>query len=246
MRFMGLAAPSDLDLDQNSCRIGGEMRSLFSSALVLCCTVGCASTNVTAFKDPDFAAKQYRHVAAFVVGGSLVIRQDMELRLCAEIAPTTCTPGLTVLPPTRQYTPAESNQIIGASGSDAVLIVSIGADNSQSAIIGYQTFSTAQANGTATTTGTVSTYGNTSTYQGVTQGNATATGQSTTVPIMYFSRVAAGTVALLDAATGKTAWSGEVQTHGRGLLATRDSAFESSSTKEIIGQLRAAGLIAKR
>lgn len=225
------------------------MRSLTACVLpVVACiaAAGCASTKVTAFRDPDFASKQYRHVAAFVVGASLAVRQQMEQRLCSEIAPTPCTPGLSVLPPTRQYTAEESTQLIGATGSDAVLIVSIGAEESQSGVIGYQTFSTAQATGTATTTGAVNTYGNVGTYQGTTQGNASATGQSTTIPIMYFSRVAAGTVALLDAVTGKTAWSGEMQTHGRGLLATKDSAFASSETKEIIGQLRVAGLVAKR
>jgi hypothetical protein len=224
------------------------MRSFaaFFFPVFACAAAGCATTNVTAFKDADFAAKQYHHVAAFVVGGTLEGRQDTELKLCAEIAPTACTPGLSVLPPTRQYTPEESAKLISGSDSDAVLIVSIGSDNSQSAIIGYQTFATAQASGTATTTGTVNTYGNVGTYQGTTQGNALATGQSTTLPIMIHSRVAAGTVTLLDVATGKTAWSGEAHTQGRGRFGTTDSAFESSAAKEIIGQLRASGLVAKR
>jgi hypothetical protein len=221
------------------------MRSLpaFFLAVFACLVASCASTKVTAFRDPEFSGKQYGHVAAFVVGASLSMRQEMELKLCSRIAPTPCTPGLTIAPPTRKYTVEESSELIRASGADSLLIVSLGTDNSQSGIIGYQTFSTAQATGTATTTGTVNTYGSVSTYQGTTQSNANATGQSTTVPIMYFSRAAAGTLTLLDVATGKTAWSGEMQTHGQGMLATQDGAFESSETKEIMGQLRAFGLV---
>jgi hypothetical protein len=222
------------------------MRIIGSILAVAALLTGCASTRVTAFRDPDFADKHYTHVAVFALGAPLALAQDMEGKLCNSMAPTGCTPGLNILPPTRQYSADEVAALIARHGADAILVITMGADRSDSGVIGYQTFSSAQATGSATTTGTVSVYGNAGTYQGTTNGSASATGQSTTIPIMYFSRAAAGTVVMLDAASGKTAWRGEMQTTGHGMLNVTDDAFTSSESKEIAGQLRSAGLIARR
>ncbi len=207
---------------------------------------GCATTNVTAFRDPAFAGRQYSHLAVFVVGTSMAARQDLEQRVCKGIAPTACSPGVSVLPPVRQYGADEMATYLRQSGADAVVVLTVGADESHSGVAGYYSMSNGQATTTANTTGTINSYGNTATYQGTTTANTYATGQTTTIPIMYYSRAAVGMVQLYDVGSGQVAWKGEMQTSGRGMIATSDSSFMGSEASKLADELRSAGLIASR
>src|SRR5690348_15510931 len=144
---------------------------------------GCATTHVTAFRDPAFSGRQYSHLAVFVLGTSLAARQDLEQRICKGVAPTGCSMGVSVLPPVRDYTADEMGAYIHQSGADAVLILTAGADRSHSGVAGYYSLSNGQATTTANTSGTINTYGNTGTYQGTTNAETYSTGQTTTLPI---------------------------------------------------------------
>jgi hypothetical protein len=207
---------------------------------------GCATTHVTAFRDPAFAGRQYNNLAIFVVGTSLSARQELEQRVCERVAPTACSIGVSVLPPVRDYARDEMAEYIRQSGADAVVLLTVGVDRSQSGVAGYYSLSNAQASTTANTTGTINSYGNTATYQGITNANTYATGQTTTIPIMYYSRAAVGDVQLFDVSSGRVAWKGEMQTSGQGMIATSDDAFISSEASKLAEELRSAGLIAGR
>jgi hypothetical protein len=222
-----------------------EMTRLLVLAFTLV-LAGCATTHVTAFRDPAFSGRQYGHLAVFVMGTSLEARQDLEQRICKGIAPTGCSTGVSVLPPVRDYTSDEMGTYILRSGADAVLIFTAGADKSNSGIAGYYSLSNGQATTTGNTSGTINAYGNTATYQGTTTANTYATGQTTTIPIMYYSRAAVGEVQLFDVNAGSVAWKGEMQTSGRGVIATSDDAFVSSEASKLADELRSAGLIAHR
>lgn len=88
---------------------------------------GCATTNVESFKDPQANGKIYKN---FLVQGNFT---DLTERKTAEYAFSSAfsqqginaTPSISVLMPTRTYTPEETSQILKERGFDALLTITL-------------------------------------------------------------------------------------------------------------------------
>lgn len=201
----------------------------------------CATSSVTAFKDPAFSSTAFGRVGVFAVGMNLDAAVEVERQVCEKLAPTPCEQGKQVVPPTRQFTGEEVQQMLGARGIDAVLIVGLISDQADTRYAGSVANASTYSTTTASTAGNVSVYGNTGWYNGTTNASTTTTGSATSTPIYNYSRLAFGDLGLYDAATGAIAWRGQVKISGQGMLNVTDRAFISSATSGIAKELKASG-----
>ena len=200
---------------------------------------GCATSRVTAFRDPAFATKRFEAIIVFAEGMALDAAVEVERQICVKVAPTPCASGKSVLPPTRQYTANEVEQYLSRTGADGVLFIALVSDQSDTRYFG--TITTSSASGSAYSSGTMNFYGNSAFWSGTSYGSVT--GQSVSTPIYGFSRVAFGQLGLFDRASGNIAWRGEIRVEGQGLLNITDSAFISSVTSKIARELKSSGLV---
>lgn len=215
------------------------MRRIACLLISACLLSGCATSKITAFRDPAFATKQFTALVVFAQGMALDASVEVERLICEKVAPTPCVSGKSVLPPTRQYTADEVEKYLQASGADAVLIIALVADQSDTRYFG--TITTSSTSASATASGSMNFYGNTAYWNGAAYGSAS--GQSVSTPLYGYSRVAFGQLGLFDRLTGNVAWRGEIRVQGNGLLNVTDSAFISSATSKIAHELKAAGLV---
>ena len=215
------------------------MRRLGLLLAVLALMSGCATSRVTAFRDPAYPAARFDRLAVFALGMNLGAAVAVERQLCEKLAPTRCIPGSSVLPPTRVYSGDEAARYLENSGANAVLLASLMADRSAARYFGTVTAST--VSGTTTTTGTVNLYGDTGVWSASSYGTASVRTVST--PVYGYSRVAFGQLGLFERASGNLVWRGEIRIAGQGLLSVTDEAFISSATSAVAEELKAAGLI---
>lgn len=214
------------------------MKRTFSLILLSLFLSSCATSKITAFRDPAFATKQFDSISVFSLGMTLDAAVAVEQQLCTKIKPTPCVTGKSILPPTRQYSPEEVEVILSQSGVNAVLILTLVSDNSDTRYIGSITNSSAYSS--ANTMGSATLYGNNAYWNSNTYGSAY--GRSLTTPIYSKSRVSLGELKLFDRGTGKIAWSGEIRIDGRGVAST-DEAFINSATEKIAEELKTTGII---
>ena len=199
----------------------------------------CATSKITAFRDPAFATKHFSSLVVFAQGMALDSSVKVEKMICNKLFPAPCKSGKSILPPTRQYTAAEVAKYLEDSGSEAVLIVALVADRSNTQYFG--TFTTSTASASATSSGPINFYGNHAFWTGTATGYAS--GQSVSLPVYGYSRVAFGQLGLFDRPTGHIAWRGEINVTGQGALNITDDAFISSATSEISRELKESGLV---
>ena len=200
---------------------------------------GCATSKVTAFRDPAFATARFKGIVVFAEGMALDAAVEVESQICAKVAPTPCASGKSVLPPTRHYAANDVEQYLSRTGADGVFFVALVSDQSDTRYFGTMTTST--ASGSAYGSGTLNFYGNSAFWSGSAYGSAS--GQSVSTPVYIFSRAAYGQLGLFDIASGNIAWRGEIRVEGRGRLNITDSAFISSATSKIASELKSSGLV---
>jgi PBP1b-binding outer membrane lipoprotein LpoB len=215
------------------------MRRITYLLISACLLSGCATSKITGFRDPDFTTKQFTAIVVFAQGMTLSASVEVERLICMKLAPTPCVSGKSVLPPTRQYTADEVRKYLQPQGADAVFIIALVADQSDTRYFGTITSSWASASAIAS--GSMNFYGNTAFWNGAAYGSAS--GGSVSMPVYRFSRVAFGQLGLFDRLTGNIAWRGEIRIKGQGLLNITDNAFISSATSKIAHELKAAGLV---
>lgn len=201
-----------------------ERISIVLGALLL---GGCATSNVTGFKDP-----QARVYGSAVIFSNAPIQEALALsrELCPKLGVQRCYDKTDVFPPTRSYSTDEMMEILRGQGIETAVFVTTTSDVDGSRVVGYQNFS----NTTGTATGTAQVYGNTA--YGTVNSNSTTTG--TSVPIVSFSRSSAMNVRVIDVSNGITAWVGDVRTSGQGMLGVSDSVFMSTATSKLAEALR--------
>jgi len=200
---------------------------------------GCASSKVTAFRDPAYANAQFSKLLVFGRGMDIEAATAVERELCKKLAPTPCTAGITVLPPTRPYTNDEVIARIAQSGADAVLVLSLLADNADSRYIG--TYTNSETTGSSASSGSVNLYGNTAYWSGATTASSSTTSVST--PMYSYSREVRGALTLFESASGNVAWSGQIRTSGQGMFTVTDDEFIRSMTSRIAKDIRTARLV---
>ena len=182
---------------------------------------GCASAHLTAFRDPAYADTEFHRVAVFALGMTLDNTVRVERTLCDKLSPARCVVGTSVLPPTRVYSATEISTALSGVGADAVLLVTLAADNAQTRYAG--TLMSGSTNQTTTTSGGVNLYGNSATWSGTAQTATTTEAMST--PVYQTTRKATAEVALFDRRTGNVAWRGELLVTGKNAYASRDASL---------------------
>jgi hypothetical protein len=200
---------------------------------------GCASSKVTAFRDPEFAGRTFSSVAVFATNMTLDAAVEVERQVCEKVAPSPCISGKSILPPTRDYSAEDVERFLTRSGVDSVLVIALASDRLDTQYFG--TVSTGSATAQTTGSGTVNFYGNTAFWAGGSQ--TTASGQTVSTPVYGYSRVAFGQLALFERSSGLIAWRGEVRIEGQGLLNVTDSAFISSATSKVANELKRSSVL---
>ncbi len=215
------------------------MHRIFCVFILLLLVAGCATTKITAFRDPAFATKSFSSVVVFEQGMALDAALEVEKKVCAKIQPTPCVLGKNILPPIRQYTLEEVQFRLFNSKADGILFVALVGDKSDTRYLGAISNSTAY--GFENTTGTVNFFGNSAYWNATTQSSVSS--QTMTIPIYRFHRVAYGQIGLFDLETGNIVWRGEIKVEGKGAANITDSVFIDSATSKIAQELRTAQLI---
>lgn len=201
----------------------------FGIALFSVLTVGCASTNITAVKDPAFADRIYLKPAIYANTEDLQWRRSLEDTFVSELKKHGIESLTTIelAPPTREYRPDELAKILADNGVDALLLVEISQTGVENRYI-------PQTSSTTTTHGTVSTSGNSGAYQG--QSHTTTTGgYEVSLPWAQMQ------TSLIDTATGQKAWIASSYTGGDEF--TNFDNIRTSYCKEVLRQLIADGLL---
>lgn len=207
------------------------MKNAILATAVATMVVGCATSTVTGYRDPDF--KQYDSVAVLAYGMSGEMAQLVENAACEAVAPTRCQRAQELLPPTREWSKEQSKAKLAAAGVGAILLIGGATDNSNSGVAGFTTLP-----GSSTTSGNVSAYGNTAYYN-----QTTTTNPGITLPIYYANRAAASNIVLVDVEQDRSVYVGQVATKGQGMANTGDGTFARSAAKKLAAELRAKGLI---
>src|SRR5688572_15370292 len=111
------------------------MRTTLFAALIALLS-GCATSTVTAFKDPALSSQRYSRIGVFVVGMPLDASVSIERSLCTQLKPIDCDMGKDVLPPVRQYSPEEVGAVLQERHIDSVLIITLAADHAVTSYLG--------------------------------------------------------------------------------------------------------------
>jgi hypothetical protein len=212
---------------------------LLFSACLLC---GCATSKITAFRDPAFATKQFTAVVVFVHGMPDSVGFEFERQICKDLAPTPCDPGKSVLPPTRQYsqyTVDEVKKYLKASGADAILVIARVADQSDTRYFG--TIADLSSSASATASSSLNFYRNVALWGGAAGG--AAPGAPAPVSEYSYSRVAFGQLGLFDRQSGDIAWLGKILVGGNSRDSITPEAFMYSAAIKIARELKASKLV---
>lgn len=201
--------------------------------------MGCATTKITAFRNPAYANKSFSTIVVFAQGMVLDAALEVERQVCAKIQPTPCVSGKNILPPIRQYSNEEVETILNNSRAQGILFVALIDDKSDTRYLGA--ISNSNSYGTANTTGTANFYGNNAYWNASTRGSVST--HTTMMPVYGFSRVAYGQIGLFDRESGDIVWRGDIKVEGQGALNVTDEAFIDSATSEITKELRAVQLV---
>lgn len=182
--------------------------SLMRSTLVILISslmVGCATTEITTFKDPDYGNKKYESIYIVTSGPNLADRDLTEAKVCEEFAniEITCVRDLEVFLPTRSYTEKEKEAVLRAMNVDASLGIYLTANYSNQTHIPQTSFTSGNAYGS----------GYSSNYNGTTYSFG---GYAVSTPVEEYRIVlidsSSGQQALV--ATGKTSGDDAVNTEG--------------------------------
>jgi len=201
----------------------------------------CATSKITAIREPAFATKQFTAVVVFVHGMAPSVSIEFERQMCKKLAPTPCDPGKSVLPPSRQYnryTADEVEKYLKDSGADAILVIVRVDDQSDTRYFG--TIADLSSSASATASGSVNFYRNVALWGGA---DDSALRALETAPGSKYSGVAFGQLGLFDRQSGNIAWFGKMLVGGQSIDSTTPEAFINSATNEIARELKASGLV---
>lgn len=165
---------------------------------------GCAVTEMSVYKDPEFLDASY---GSFVVVSAFVKLEEkayLEGKICELLAANnvTCKRGIDVFPPTRTFTDEEWAQTFFETNAQALVVIRL-TDS-------YTTQSYVPQ--TSSTTGSVQAYGKTAYLNSST---TTYGGYTVTKPIEHYE------IKVFDAASGKIAFITSSKTKGSGAATSK-------------------------
>jgi hypothetical protein len=133
--------------DKNGAQMITRLVSCVAAAWLL---TSCVNTQVrvTAFTDPDFQQASYRRLIVAAPNLLPENAQYFESEMCKTLAPHVqkCDGASAMFPPTRSYSAEDIIRMLKASGSDAVLVLTLLSDQSSSQYVG--TYATVNPYGT--------------------------------------------------------------------------------------------------
>ncbi len=197
---------------------------------VIVFTASCATSTVTAYRDPTYATKSFDSIAVFAQGMELDAAAKVELQVCKKMQPTRCVSGKSILPPTRKYSAKEAENYLTKSGVGGLLFITLTGDFTDIRHAGSTTNTSSFVN--ANTTGNANFYQNSAHWQSNTTG--TLSSQSTTTQLYSSSRSARGQLGLFDSTSGAVIWKGEFKISGRGAIGTAKNSFINSANTKIV------------
>lgn len=177
------------------------MLRLISVTLPVFLLIGCATTNLSSFRAPEFADASYRRImisVPFADFGTRIEAETIFLKACSWYSnwrDITCLSYIQVLPPTQEYTAEEIAKALSDQHIDALMVIRMTNAYSTQAYVPEFT----------TTSGRATASGNTMSYSGQ---SFSYGGFSVSKPTVQFE------IKLFDAASSKVAWIGGSTTRG--------------------------------
>ena len=130
------------------------------TTLSLIILVGCASTRMTSFTDPDYQKAEFKRILVVANTNDLEDRQKLESKMVEEFSNigVFALESFRLFPPTRELTDEDKVELLLKYDIDAFISISVG-ESGVSEVYVPQTSSTTK------TKGNVNVYGNTATYK---------------------------------------------------------------------------------
>jgi hypothetical protein len=209
--------------------------------LVLCCAAlaGCATATITGFRAPGEETTSVQSIAAFTLGLPAASRKVFEGKICEQLAPVRCVPGVAIIPPIREYGRSEMMELLDRSGVEGILLVSMGADEAWEQYLYSTTSTESTTDGTATATARR----NGSTTRVDASGRSKTSTTSTSTDVSRSNRRADGDIRLYDRASGRVIWGGDLGISASGYIGTGNSTFFSAAGYKIASTLKTEGLV---
>lgn len=128
--------------------------------MILFILVGCASTRMTSFKDPDYQKAEFKRILVVANTNDLEDRQKLESKLVEAFSDigVFAMESFRLFPPTRELSDEEKVDLLLKNDIDAFISISVG-ESGVSEVYVPQTSSTTK------TKGEVNVYGNTARYK---------------------------------------------------------------------------------
>ncbi|GMU97207.1 hypothetical protein [Ignavibacterium album] len=182
--------------------------------------VGCASTRITSFKDPDYQKAEFRKILIVANTNDLEDRQRLESKMVEAFSEVGvfALESYKLFPPTRELTDQDKVDLLIKNNIDAFIAISVGESGVSEVYI-------PQTSSTTKTTGNVNVYGNTASYR---QKSTTTYqgGYTLNKPWAEFQ------TKLYDVSNGKMAWIASSFTGGNA-YANRNTVINSYCGKTV-------------
>jgi hypothetical protein len=192
----------------------------------------CVSTNIEGYADREAPSQPLGHIAVLVAAApTTVAAVQSAIVSTASLYGVVADDALTILPPTREYTPQEAKQDLIAAGADAVLVVAIGDSGIQKEYAG----TILSANYAGTTVGSFNGGGLTL--------NSYGSSFATATPMYRRSRETTFQARLIEIASGRVLWVGSGQVQASGALFVGNAVSASHVADSICTDLREKGLL---
>lgn len=198
------------------------MKSIMVSIvlLVMFLLVGCASTNMTSFKDPDYQKANFKRILIVANTNDLQDRQRLESKMVEAFLEVGVysLESFKLFPPTREFTNEEKVDLLLKNNIDAFVSISVG-ESGVSEVYVPQTSSTTKTTGNVNVSGNTANYRqkSTTTYDG---------GYTLNKPWAEFE------TKLYDVSNGRMAWIASSFTGGNA-YANRNTVMNSYCSKTV-------------
>lgn len=122
--------------------------------------VGCASTKMTSFKDPDYQNTEFKRILVVANTNDLEDRQKLESKMVEDFSEVGvyALESYKLFPPTRELTDEEKVDLLLKNNIDSFISISVGESGVSDVYI-------PQTSSTTKTEGNVNVYGNTARYK---------------------------------------------------------------------------------
>lgn len=103
------------------------MKKLVLASVILVILSGCAITRITSIRDPEFASVSYQKILVVAPFYDIELRQNTEKAFQEEFSQRgiNVLTAMQILPPTRNYSDAELEELLDRYEIDAILVVAL-------------------------------------------------------------------------------------------------------------------------